>query len=89
MLENASKRDVLPLGATAKIPPENRLTPHVIDPITGSARTPGWIERSETLISLGIPVGNTSNMNTFLKDKYRGAKLTISKAYGLSSMSII
>eukprot|EP00965_Chrysotila_dentata_P260809 6214038-Pleurochrysis_carterae.AAC.3 len=41
MLEKASKRDILPLGATAKVLPENCLTPHVIDPNTGLATTPG------------------------------------------------
>eukprot|EP00965_Chrysotila_dentata_P048098 1595470-Pleurochrysis_carterae.AAC.1 len=89
MLENAAKRDILPLGTAANAKPEERLTPYTINSATGAALTPGWIEKNETLISLGIPIGNTTNMHSFLKDKYKGAKLAISKACGLSSMSII
>eukprot|EP00965_Chrysotila_dentata_P038473 1278411-Pleurochrysis_carterae.AAC.4 len=89
MLENAAKRDTLPLGVTANTKLEDRLTSHFINFTTGAALTPGWIEKNELLISLGISIGNASNMNSFLKDKYKGAKLTISKACGIASMSII
>eukprot|EP00965_Chrysotila_dentata_P147656 4874925-Pleurochrysis_carterae.AAC.1 len=82
MLENASKRDILPLSKLAKTPVLARTTPAVIDPTSNTVRTPGWIEENHTLISLGIPIGNVGNMNAFLKDKYKAAKSTLSKARG-------
>eukprot|EP00965_Chrysotila_dentata_P041199 1367089-Pleurochrysis_carterae.AAC.1 len=40
MLENSSKRDILPLGKLAKTPVLARATPAVIDPTTNTAKTP-------------------------------------------------
>eukprot|EP00965_Chrysotila_dentata_P196949 6177908-Pleurochrysis_carterae.AAC.1 len=89
MLENESKRDVLPLGKTATSDPIHRLTPLAINSDTGATYTPNWIEQNNTLISLGIPIGNTPNMNAFLKAKYKGAKTALARAHAISSISLI
>eukprot|EP00965_Chrysotila_dentata_P083232 2746207-Pleurochrysis_carterae.AAC.1 len=89
MLENQSKRDILPLGKTSKSDPTSRLTPTATNPETGDTFTPNWVERNNTLISLGIPIGNTPNMNTFLKAKYKGAKSALAKAHSIASISLI
>eukprot|EP00965_Chrysotila_dentata_P104724 3459002-Pleurochrysis_carterae.AAC.1 len=89
MLENQSKRDILPLGKTSKSDLTSRLTPLAINPDYGDAYTPNWVERNNTLISLGIPIGNTTNMNAFLKAKYKGAKTALAKAHSIASISLI
>eukprot|EP00965_Chrysotila_dentata_P081160 2679090-Pleurochrysis_carterae.AAC.3 len=89
MLENKGKRDILPLGKTATSDPTSRLTPLAVNPDTGATYTPNWVERNNTLISLGIPIGNTPNMNAFLKAKYKGAKTALAKTYSIASVSLI
>eukprot|EP00965_Chrysotila_dentata_P109063 3603186-Pleurochrysis_carterae.AAC.1 len=85
MLENASKRDILPLGKLALTEVKDRKTPPVLDPTTNTLKTPGWVERGDTLIYLGIHIGNALNMNSFLKEKDKGAKSTLIKAQGIAS----
>eukprot|EP00965_Chrysotila_dentata_P044508 1479799-Pleurochrysis_carterae.AAC.1 len=57
--------------------------------MTNKLKTPGWIEKGDTLISLGIPIGNIRNMNQFLKEIYKGAKNTLIKAQGIASLSLV
>eukprot|EP00965_Chrysotila_dentata_P227348 6195958-Pleurochrysis_carterae.AAC.1 len=89
MLENGSKRGILPLGKLSLTEVKDRKTTPVLDPTTNTLKTPGWVERGDTLISLGIPIGNTRNMTSFLKEKYKGAKSTLIKAQGIASLSLV
>eukprot|EP00965_Chrysotila_dentata_P090928 3000991-Pleurochrysis_carterae.AAC.3 len=75
MLENSSKRDILPLGKVASTEVKDRITPPVLDPATDTLKTPGWVESGGSLISLGISIGNTRNVNHFLEEKYKGQKI--------------
>eukprot|EP00965_Chrysotila_dentata_P238088 6202284-Pleurochrysis_carterae.AAC.2 len=61
----------------------------VVDHETGANYTPNWVERNSTLILLGIPIGNTANINTFLKAKCKGAKMALTRAHSIASISLI
>eukprot|EP00965_Chrysotila_dentata_P017139 569119-Pleurochrysis_carterae.AAC.1 len=88
MLENQDKREILPLGKTAMEARRRADTSHQLD--TSPPENPrGWIPWGNTVISLGIPHGNNTNFNEFLKNKYAVAKAKLAKARSIQLMTIV
>eukprot|EP00965_Chrysotila_dentata_P082345 2717927-Pleurochrysis_carterae.AAC.2 len=87
MQENKGKRDILPLGSTAT---KSELT---MQTCLTNGRTPpqhptGWKNPNETIISLRILHGNTTNFDDFLITKYTQAKAKLASAKSIHQLTI-
>eukprot|EP00965_Chrysotila_dentata_P046923 1557576-Pleurochrysis_carterae.AAC.1 len=86
MLENKDKREMLPLGRTAI---ESDQVMANTDTNEAANVPQGWKKRGETVLSLGIPHGNTPNFYNFLKSKYIKAKSVLARAKSVRSLTIV
>ena len=83
MKENVAKRDYIGIGSLGHIPTTDMEGAQCVWSDSKNRFTnPGWTEPGDFLISLGIPIGNSFDVFSFLKGKYTKAKqILISTAF--------
>ena len=90
MLENETKREILPIGSFKDKPHSSFSGQRLVWSSSKKKYViPGWVEKGEHVISLGIPIGNDLNVSAFLSGKYREAKAKLASVNLVSSIGLI